>query len=59
MKTYYGIDLVGPGGLLGELTKQILETVLEIEIDEHLYYTKHDATYRNNANSRNKTLSKT
>jgi hypothetical protein len=25
-----GVDLVGPGGLLGELTKQVLETGLEL-----------------------------
>lgn len=54
-----GIDLVGPGGLLGELTKQILETGLEVEMDEHLGYTKHDAAGRNGANSRNGTRSKT
>ena len=42
-----GIDLVGPGGLLGDLTKQILETGLEVEMDEHLGYTKHDSAGRN------------
>lgn len=26
-----GVDLVGPGGLLGDLTKQILETGLEVD----------------------------
>ena len=54
-----GVDLVGPGGLLGDLTKQILETGLEVEMDEHLGYTKHDAAGRNGANSRNGTRSKT
>ncbi len=54
-----GIDLVGPGGLLGELTKQILETGLEVEMDEHLGYTKHDSAGRNGGNSRNGTRSKT
>jgi transposase-like protein len=54
-----GVDLVGPGGLLGDLTKQILETGLEVEMDEHLGYTKHDATGRNGGNSRNGTRSKT
>ena len=28
-----GVDLVGPGGLLGDLTKQILETGLEVEMN--------------------------
>lgn len=54
-----GVDLVGPGGLLGDLTKQILETGLEVEMDEHLGYTKHDAAGRDGGNSRNGTRSKT
>ena len=54
-----GVDLVGPGGLLGDLTKQILETGLEVEMDEHLGYTKHDSAGRNGANSRNGSRSKT
>jgi len=54
-----GVDLVGPGGLLGDLTKQILETGLEVELDEHLGYTKHDSAGRNSGNSRNGTRSKT
>ena len=54
-----GVDLVGPGGLLGDLTKQILETGLEVEMDEHLGYTKHDSAGRNGENSRNGTRSKT
>ncbi len=54
-----GVDLVGPEGLLGDLTKQILETGLEVEMDEHLGYTKHDAAGRNGGNSRNGTRSKT
>jgi putative transposase len=54
-----GVDLVGPGGLLGDLTKQILETGLEVEMDEHLGYTKHSSAGRNGANSRNGTRSKT
>ena len=54
-----GVDLVGPGGLLGDLTKQILETGLEVEMDEHLGYSKHDSAGRNGSNSRNGTRSKT
>ena len=54
-----GVDLVGPGGLLGDLTKQILETGLEVEMDEHLGYTKHDSAGRNGGNSRNGARSKT
>jgi len=54
-----GVDLVGPGGLLGELTKRILETGLEVEMDEHLGYSKHDSAGRNGGNSRNGSRSKT
>ena len=54
-----GVDLVGPGGLLGELTKQVLETGLEVEMDEHLGYAKHASEGRNGENSRNGTRSKT
>jgi len=35
-----GVDLVGPDGLLGQLTKQVLEAGLEVEMDEHLGYDK-------------------
>jgi putative transposase len=54
-----GKDLVGPGGLLSELTKQVLETGLEVEMEEHLGYPKHAAEGRNHGNSRNGTRSKT
>jgi putative transposase len=54
-----GVDLVGSGGLLGELTKRILETGLEVEMDEHLGYPKHDPAGRDGGNSRNGTRSKT
>ncbi len=33
-----GRSLVGPGGLLADLTKQVLETGLEVEMEEHLGY---------------------
>jgi len=54
-----GIDLVGPGGLLAGLTKQVLEAGLEVEMDEHLGYSKPAAEGRNHGNSRNGTRSKT
>lgn len=53
-----GKDLVGPGGLLSDLTKQVLETGLEVEMEEHLGYPKHAAEGRNLGNSRNGTRSK-
>src|SRR3954452_3090930 len=54
-----GIELVGPGGLLNRLTKNVLETALEAEMDEHLGYGKHDAGGRGSGNSRNGTRTKT
>ncbi|MGE0136875.1 MAG: IS256 family transposase [Ilumatobacteraceae bacterium] len=54
-----GRNLVGPGGLLADLTKQVLETGLEVEMEEHLGYAKHAAEGRNHGNSRNGTRSKT
>ena len=53
-----GVDLVGPDGLLGKLTKQVLEAGLEVEMDEHLGYDKHSPEGRNGENSRNGTRSK-
>ena len=48
-----GVNLVGPGGLLGGLTKQVLETALEAEMSEHLGYDANDPVGRNGENSRN------
>ena len=54
-----GIELVGPNGLLSQLTKRVLETALEAEMSEHLGYDKHDPAGRNHGNSRNGIRSKT
>jgi putative transposase len=54
-----GIDLVGPDGLLNRLTKNVLETALEAEMDQHLGYEKHDVSGRGSGNSRNGTRTKT
>ncbi len=37
-----GVNLIGPGGLLTGLTKDVLETALEAEMSDHLGYDKHD-----------------
>ena len=47
-----GVNLVGPGGLLAELTKRVLELGLEVEMSEHLGYDKHDPAGRDGGNSR-------
>ena len=54
-----GIDLVGPGGLLTRLTKQVLETALEEELTEHLGYDHSDRAAKASSNERNGTRSKT
>jgi putative transposase len=54
-----GGDLVGPDGLLAEVSKRVLETGLEVEMSEHLGYDKHAVEGRNGGNSRNGTRSKT
>lgn len=47
-----GVSLTGPEGL-GGLTKRVLETALEGELDEHLRYARHDPAGRSTPNSRN------
>jgi len=53
-----GVELVGPGGLLSGLTKNVLEAGLEAEMSEHLGYDKHHPDGRNKADSRNGTRAK-
>lgn len=55
----HGVELVGPHGLLNQLTKNVLETALDAEMTEHLGYDKHDPSGRGSGNSRNGTRSKT
>ncbi|MGI5216772.1 IS256 family transposase [Nocardia sp. CA-290969] len=54
-----GVELLGPDGLLNQLTKNVLETALEAEMTEHVGYEKHDPDGRGTGNSRNGTRSKT
>src|SRR6478752_5617085 len=54
-----GVELVGPNGLLNQLTKNVLETALDAEMAEHLGYDKHDPVGRGSGNSRNGTRAKT
>jgi putative transposase len=53
------VSLVGPGGLLGELTKRVLELGLELEMAELRGYDKHDPAGRDGDNSRYGTRAKT
>ena len=54
-----GVKLTGPGGLLGDLTKRVLEAGLEGEMDAHLGYEKHAVEGRDGGDSRNGTRTKT
>src|SRR5687768_7978168 len=54
-----GISLVGPDGLLGRVTKLVLEHALEGELTDHLGYEHGDRAGRNGGNSRNGTRGKT
>ena len=54
-----GLSLTGPGGLLGRLTKVVLESALEGELDAHLGYAKHDPAGDGSGNSRNGHRAKT
>jgi putative transposase len=54
-----GVSLTGPGGLLGSLTKRVLETALEGEMDGHLGYAKGDPAGQGSGNSRNGKRAKT
>ena len=48
-----GLRLTGEGGLLSQLTKVVVESALEGELDDHLGYGKHDPAGRGGGNSRN------
>src|SRR2546430_12320966 len=54
-----GLKLTGEGGLLGRLTKMVIEGALEGELDDHLGYAKHDPDGRDGGNSRNGRRDKT
>ena len=54
-----GTSLTGPGGLLKQLTKMVVEAALDEEMSEHLGYDKGDQAGRNRGNSRNGKRSKT
>jgi putative transposase len=54
-----GLQLTGEGGLLGKLTKMVVEGALEGELDDYLGYEKNDPAGRNGGNSRNGRRAKT
>src|ERR1700733_15372882 len=54
-----GVELLGPDGLLSQVTKAVLERALGEEMTAHLGYEKHDPAGRGSGNSRNGTTPKT
>ena len=54
-----GAELLGPDGLLAQLTKVVLERALAEEITGHLGYDKRDPAGRGSGNSRNGTTPET
>src|SRR5215468_1140428 len=48
-----GAELLGPDGLLSQVTKAVLERALGEELTQHLGYEKHDPGGRGSGNSRN------
>jgi putative transposase len=52
-------EIVGPDGLLKQLTKAVLERAMGAELSNHLGYEKHDSTGWGSGNSRNGTSRKT
>jgi putative transposase len=54
-----GLELLGPGGVIAELTKRILERGLAEELTDHLGYEPGDPGGRGSGNNRNGTSPKT
>jgi putative transposase len=54
-----GLRLTGEDGLLGKLTKMVIEGALEGELDDHLGYAKHEPAGRDGGNSGNGRRAKT
>lgn len=54
-----GIALTGQDGLLTALTRQMLQSALEVEMSQHLGYDRNDPAGRNGGNSRNGSTPKT
>src|SRR4249919_144375 len=54
-----GVELLGPDGLLSQVTKAVLERALAEEMTGHLGYDKHDPAGRGSGNNRNGSTGKT
>jgi putative transposase len=52
-------EIVGPGGLLSQLTKRLVERALEVELTDHVGYERHQEPPGGAGNQRNGTTPKT
>src|SRR5436190_1022269 len=52
-------EIVGPGGLLAQLTKRLVERAMEVELTDHLGYEPHHEPPGGGGNTRNGTSPKT
>ena len=52
-------EIAGPGGLLAELTKRLVERAMEVELTDHVGYEPHQEPPGGAANTRNGTTPKT
>jgi hypothetical protein len=52
-------EIVGPGGLLSQLTKRLVERAMEVELTDHLGYQRHQEPPGGTGNTRNGSTSKT
>jgi putative transposase len=52
-------EIVGQGGLLGQLTKRLVERAMEVELSEHLGYEPHQEPPGGTGNTRNGSTPKT
>jgi len=52
-------EIVGPGGLLSQLTKRLVERALEVELTDHLGYERHQEPPGGAGNQRNGSTPKT
>jgi putative transposase len=52
-------EIAGPGGLLGQLTKRLVERAMEVELTDHLGYEPHQEPPGGAGNTRNGSTSKT
>jgi putative transposase len=52
-------EIVGPGGLLSQLTQRLVERALEVELTDHVGYERHQEPPGGTGNTRNGSTSKT